>query len=115
MDENEIASLVRNLAAGIRSIDSSQSLEEKIIEADVVKNSIKEKSVTCLECGKVFKILSSRHLALHGLSPAEYKAKYGLKPKTSLISKSLQRERKKKMLDMKLWERRGKKAEAPQA
>ncbi|MDR1777253.1 MAG: MucR family transcriptional regulator, partial [Desulfovibrio sp.] len=34
------------------------------------------------------------------------KEKWKLKPGTALVCKSLQRERKKKMLDMKLWERR---------
>ena len=63
-------------------------------------------TVVCLECGAKFKMLTKRHLALHGLTPAEYKAKWGLKKSSSLACKSLQRMRRKKMQDMQLWSRR---------
>jgi predicted transcriptional regulator len=72
------------------------------------KKAIKEKSVTCLECGKSFKILTKKHLATHGLAPEEYKEKWGYKKNTPLVCKSLQRERRKKMKEMRLWEKRKK-------
>jgi predicted transcriptional regulator len=43
------------------------------------------------------------------MTPAEYKDKWGYSKGTSLVSKSLARERRKKMQDMKLWERKKKK------
>ena len=61
-----------------------------------------------MECGKSFRILTRRHLAGHGLEPAAYREKWGLKKDTPLVSKGLQRERRKKMKDMKLWEKRRK-------
>ncbi|MDR2489570.1 MAG: MucR family transcriptional regulator [Desulfovibrio sp.] len=107
MSEDEMASMVKKLAASIRCLgESSDAAEESQIDASTVKNSIREKSVTCLVCGSVFKILSARHLASHGLTPEEYKEKFGMKPKTPLVAKSLQRMRKKKMQDMRLWEKR---------
>ncbi len=39
------------------------------------QSSFQRNQVVCLECGKAFKLLSSRHLALHGLTPREYKQK----------------------------------------
>ena len=39
---------------------------------------------------------------------AEYREKWGLKKDTPLVCKGLQRERRKKMKDMKLWEKRRK-------
>ncbi|MDR3320267.1 MAG: MucR family transcriptional regulator [Desulfovibrio sp.] len=107
MTEDEISSMVKTLATSLRSIGGSEEVaDEPQIDSATAKNSIKEKSITCLVCGSVFKILSSRHLATHSLSPEEYKEKYGLKPKTALVAKLLQRMRKKKMLDMRLWEKR---------
>jgi predicted transcriptional regulator len=50
--------------------------------------------------------LTRKHLAQHGLTPDEYRAKHGMKKGTALAAKSLVRERRKKMKDMKLWERR---------
>jgi predicted transcriptional regulator len=70
------------------------------------KKAIREKSVVCLECGKSFKVLTKKHLASHGLTPEEYKEKWGYKKGTSLVAKGLARERRKKMKDMKLWEKR---------
>lgn len=109
MAEDELVAMVKTLATSIRNIATGDNLPETIqIDPATAQKSIKGKSVTCLECDKNFKMLTARHLSSHGLTPAEYKKKYGIKPKTSLIAKSLQRMRKQKMQDMKLWERRTK-------
>lgn len=110
MTEEEILSMVEKLAKGIASI--SEGGEEGVEIADPAmdpKKAIREKSIVCLECGKSFKVLTKRHLATHDLTPVEYKEKWGYTKKTSLVCKSLARERRKKMADMRLWERRGKK------
>lgn len=113
MTEEEITAFVAKLAKSLRAMATG---EECVIESvstvtpDDVKKSVKEKSVTCLECGKSFKILTKRHLAQHGLTSEEYKAKYGMKKGTALVCKALQRERRKKMAEMQLWEKRRKPA-----
>lgn len=110
MTEDEITSMVRRLADGIRGISGGQAPVEYAQEpVGDPKKMIKEKSITCMECGKSFKILTRKHLGLHNLSAEEYCAKYGLKKGSPLVCKSLQRERRKKMKDMKLWEKRVKK------
>ncbi|MEZ0576690.1 MucR family transcriptional regulator [Halodesulfovibrio aestuarii] len=109
MTEEEITSMVKTLASGIRVISEADAFAEETQEAAVdPKKSIKEKTVTCLECGKTFKILTKRHLALHDLDAISYREKWGLKKNTPLVCKALQRERRKKMNNMKLWERRRK-------
>ena len=90
MSEEEITSMVRTLSA----------------PAMPPAKSIKEKSVTCLECGKTFKIITRKHLATHDLDAESYREKWGLKKHTPLVCKELQRERRKKMKDMQLWEKR---------
>ena len=45
-------------------------------------------------------------LAQHGLDAESYRRKWGLKVDVPLVCKSLQRTRRKKMKDMKLWEKR---------
>jgi len=109
MTEEEITSMVKKVAEGIRGISEGVAVvEEGAAPATDPKKAIKEKSVTCLECGKTFKILTKKHLATHSLTADEYRAKYGYKKGTPLVSKSLQRERRTKMKDMKLWEKRKK-------
>lgn len=51
-------------------------------------------------------VLSKRHLALHGLDAVSYREKWGLKKGAPLTCKELQRSRRAKMKDMKLWEKR---------
>lgn len=111
MTEEEITSMVRSVAEGIRyTAEDSQPEASAQGQAPAVdpKKAIREKSVVCLECGKQFKVITKKHLASHGLTPAEYKEKWGLKRSTSLIAKSLARERRKKMQEMQLWKRRRK-------
>ena len=109
MAEEEIISMVQKLAEGIRSVwDGSQPVEDAQALPVPVRKAIKEQSITCLECGKFFKILTKRHLASHGMDADAYREKWGIKRNTPLVCKSLQRERRKKMKTMKLWEKRRK-------
>ena len=110
MSEDEIAAFVAEVAASLRAIAEGGECAscESGVSMEDAKKSIKEKSVTCLECGKSFKILTKRHLAQHGLTSEEYRDKYGLKKGTALVCKALQRERRKKMAEMQLWEKRRK-------
>lgn len=55
-------------------------------------------SVWCLECGKSAKMLTKRHLKNHGLTPDEYKAKYGIPSKTTLMSEEQSESRTKTLL-----------------
>ena len=109
MTEDEIMSMITKLSARLQGIASGEQIEETVEEkrpAVDAKKSIKERSITCLECGKVMKILTKRHLALHGLDAVSYREKWGFKKGTPLTCKELQRSRRAKMKDMKLWEKR---------
>lgn len=57
------------------------------------KSSIQEDRVICLECGAEFRQLTANHLKSHGLTPREYKKKWGFRLKDSLAAKSLTRAR----------------------
>lgn len=111
MTEEEITSMLKKLSAGIQNVAEGTPLLESedvaVTNLDPAK-AIREKSVICMECGKSFKVLTKRHLASHGLTPAQYKEKYGYKKNVSLVAKGLARDRRKKMQDMKLWEKRKK-------
>lgn len=108
MTEDEITSMLQKLTRGIRSISESLPPEDGVEDASGIDpaKAIKEKNILCVECGKSFKLLTKKHLASHGLSPEEYRERCGYKKGTPLVCKALQRERRKKMKDMKLWERR---------
>jgi len=107
MTEEEITSMVRTLAGNLKNLEEVPCEHDECVAPAVPPSkSIKEKSVTCLECGKTFKIITRKHLATHGLDADSYREKWGLKKNSPLVCKELQRERRKKMKEMKLWEKR---------
>ena len=59
------------------------------------QSSIQRNQVLCLECGKAFKLLSNRHLALHDLTPRAYKHKYGIRMTQALSARTLSTRRRK--------------------
>jgi predicted transcriptional regulator len=52
--------------------------------------------VICLECGKAHRLLSSRHLVLHGLTAKAYKKKWGIPLGRPLSAQSLTQRRRQK-------------------
>jgi len=110
MTEDEITSMVQSVAERLRNVCSDEGSgqgqaagQEPAVDP---KKAVREKSVICLECGKSFKILSKRHLATHGLTPQQYKEKWGFKKNQSLVAKALSRQRRKKMQEIQLWKKR---------
>ncbi len=107
MSEEEITSMVRVLSVKLRQMEEAPAdTDENTVPAISAAKSIKEKSVTCLECGKTFKIITRKHLALHNHDLDSYREKWGIKKTCPLVCKELQRERRKKMKEMRLWEKR---------
>jgi len=107
MEEEEMVAMIRSLSTSLKKMtDDSLDIDGEDSLTSSPARSIKEKTITCLECGKVFKLITSKHLSTHGLDAEAYRRKWGLKPDTPLVCKSLQRTRRKKMKDMKLWEKR---------
>ena len=108
MTEEELTMMVRKLADGIRIIsDGGVGVSQEDAVAIDPKKAIKEKSITCVMCGKSFKLLTNKHLGTHGLNAESYRERCGYKKGTPLVCKALQRERRKKMQAMRLWERPG--------
>ena len=76
---NDVPTLIQNVHATLSTISDNRSAPEAKPEPKVpVRSSIKPDYIVCLEDGKRFKSLK-RHLhSEHGLSPQEYREKWGL-------------------------------------
>lgn len=100
MNPEEISEGVRRIFDVLQNL---QSLEAGLPGSSEVnspltlkpQDSIQRNRVICLECNKDFKLLSNRHLALHGLTSRDYKIKYGLPLRQPLSAKSLTQARRK--------------------
>ncbi len=67
--------------------------------------SIQRNKVICLECGKAFRVITVKHLTLHGLDPRSYKQKHGIPLRQSLSSRSLSAKRRRVAKKLGLGER----------
>ncbi len=112
MTEEQIGAFVAKLAKSIQDAAGGMAPEDEENPSFVCdpKHSIRDKSVTCVICGQKFRIITSRHLAQHGLTAKQYREMCGFKPKTSLACKELVRSRAATMDRTKIWERRGSKS-----
>ncbi|MEM5789436.1 MAG: MucR family transcriptional regulator [Syntrophobacteraceae bacterium] len=74
---------------------------EEMPEEDVVttkkepRESIQDDKIICLECGTEMRQLTTKHLSSHGLTPRDYKKKYGFSLKQPLSARSLTKARSK--------------------
>ena len=104
----EIDSLIKSTYESLKSVKSDETHEgDTLADAPAMdpKKSIKQATVTCLECGKTFKILTKRHLQEHGLTPKEYRAKWGFKARQPLAAKYLSAKRRKVAKEQNLGEK----------
>jgi predicted transcriptional regulator len=74
--------------------DVNQSVEEQAHGEPMIdpSESIQEDKIVCIECGREFKTLTHTHLKEHGITPEEYKKKWGIRE--TLAAKSVSERRK---------------------
>lgn len=107
MSASEITSSLRQVFGTLLELQKAESGEielpaqetaasqEKAAGPTTPENSIQNDKVICLECGAEMKQLTQKHLTSHGITPREYKKKYGFPMRTPLAAKSLTRARSK--------------------
>jgi predicted transcriptional regulator len=91
--------IVESLHRVFRTLQEVQQLGDTIEQDEGMmrdpQSSIQRNHVLCLECGKAFKLLSNRHLALHDLTPRAYKHKHGIRMTQALSARTLSTRRRK--------------------
>lgn len=89
MTTEEMKAALQETFNMLKSLDGGTETEaetEKTVDVDP-KKSIKKNKIVCLECGQEFKVLTSKHLASHGLDGKSYRAKYGFRKSQALCAK----------------------------
>ncbi len=75
---SDLSLLINNVHAALSGLGSAPVVEEKLVPAVSIRTSVKPDFITCLEDGKKLKMLR-RHLMTHyGMTPDDYRAKWGL-------------------------------------
>lgn len=75
----EVAGLINSVYAALAGLGEATAAAEPAPEPAVsVRSSVKKDHIVCLECGKKMKMLR-RHLSSeHGMTPQEYRERWGL-------------------------------------
>lgn len=75
---SDLAVLINNVHAALSTLGNQEVPEEKPVPAVSIRSSVKPDHIVCLEDGKKLKMLR-RHLMTHyGMTPDDYRAKWGL-------------------------------------
>ena len=75
---DDVPSLIQNVYGALAGLGSAPQAEEKLQPAVSVRASVKNDHLVCLEDGKKMKMLKRHLMTDHGLTPAEYRARWGL-------------------------------------
>ncbi len=74
----DVPALIHNVYGALANLGSVPQVEEKPEPAVSIRASVKADHLVCLEDGKKMKMLKRHLMTDHGLTPAEYRARWGL-------------------------------------
>jgi predicted transcriptional regulator len=106
----ELPGLIQAIHGALAALGQSATPEpEQLTPAVPIRSSVKPDAITCLDCGAKFKMLK-RHLTTdHGLTPAEYRARWDLKADYPIVAPHYAAKRR----DLALTNGLGRKPKAP--
>jgi predicted transcriptional regulator len=74
----QIPSLIRTIHETLQGLGGNDKVEPRPDPAVSVRSSVKKDHIICLEDGKKMKMLKRHLMTEHGLTPAEYRARWSL-------------------------------------
>ena len=75
---DEVPALISNVYGALAGLGNAPAAAEKLEPAVSVRSSVKADHIVCLEDGKKMKMLKRHLMTDHGLTPAEYRTRWGL-------------------------------------
>lgn len=93
IQSGELPGLIRDVHATLAALDSGPDDAAAKKPAVAIKNSITDEFLICLEDGKKFKSLKRHLRSKYGLSPEEYREKWGLPYDYPMVAPSYARKR----------------------
>jgi predicted transcriptional regulator len=92
---NDLPTLIQNVHQALNGLSSGSSAPEVPAEPKVsVRASIKPEYIVCLEDGKKQKMLKRHLMTSHGMTPAEYREKWGLSADYPMVAPNYAEQRR---------------------
>jgi predicted transcriptional regulator len=116
----EVSSLIQNVYGTLANLGRAGAVaEERPDPAVSIRSSVKKDHIVCLEDGKKMKMLKRHLMTDHGLTPDEYRARWGLPSDYPMVAPDYADKRrdlaKKIGLGRKPGQRRGRRKKEPAA
>jgi predicted transcriptional regulator len=84
---NDLPQLIQNVYATLASLTTPAAAPEPKLEPAVpVRSSVKPDYIVCLEDGKKLKMLKRHLMTAYGMTPDQYRAKWGLAPDYPMVA-----------------------------
>lgn len=105
LSPDEVQTILRQTHAVLMDLQAQESGRGDVRASVAWKKSVTRHTITCLECGALFKQLSGRHLKRHGLNARSYRVKYGVPGTQPLAAKDTTTRRKQLVQRIRPWEK----------
>ena len=98
---SDVSTLIGNVHAALAGLSGTAAATEIVLEPAVpVRNSVKRDYIVCLDDGKKLKMLK-RHLMTHyGMTPDDYRAKWGLPADYPMVAPAYAEQRRELAKDI---------------
>ena len=119
VDVADVPSLIQNVYGALAGLGGEPPREEPLQPAVSVRSSVKTNELACLDCGKKVKMLKRHLMTEHGLTPDDYRERWGLSSDYPMVAPAYAEKRrelaKKIGLGRKPGQKRGRRKAAPKA
>jgi predicted transcriptional regulator len=83
----EVGALIQSVFDTLRGLATNEpAVPVELTPALPIKRSVSDDAIVCLECGKKLKMLKRHLMTDHGLTPEEYRARWGLRPDYPMVA-----------------------------
>jgi predicted transcriptional regulator len=83
---DQLPTLIKGVHEALSTVSQTVAEPQKAVPAVSAKKSVFPDRLVCLDCGKGFKVLKGHIAKEHGLTPQEYRAKWGLQHDYPMVS-----------------------------
>ena len=91
-DASDLPKLINSVHRTLANIDKNQSID-RLTPAVPIKKSVTQEYIICLEDGKKLKMLKRYLKTAHGMTPEQYRARWGLPASYPMVAPNYARQR----------------------
>lgn len=93
LDAEQLPQLLQSVFDRVSALSSDEPEPTELTPAAPIKRSVTDEYIVCLEDGKKLKMLKRHLMTSYGMTPEEYRARWGLKPDYPMVAPAYARTR----------------------